>query len=100
MVIISYFESSLSRAQVHFFTIIIIIIIIIIIRSIILHWLISRVFANGPGDWDSFPGWVILKTQKMVLDATLLNTQHYKVKIKSKVGKSREWSSALPYTSV
>ncbi len=32
------------------------------------------------------PGRVIPKTQKMLLDAALLNTQHYKVKIKSKVG--------------
>ena len=31
----------------------------------------------------------------MVLDASLLNTQHYKVRIKSKVEWSREWSSAL-----
>ena len=37
-----------------------------------------RVFANGPGDQGSIPGRVIPKTQKMVLDATLLNTQHYK----------------------
>ena len=37
-----------------------------------------RVFVNGPGDQGSIPGWVIPKTQKMVLDATLLNTQHYK----------------------
>ena len=35
--------------------------------------LMSRVFANGPRDWDSIPGWVIPKTQKMVLDAALLN---------------------------
>ena len=32
----------------------------------------SRVFANGPGDRSSIPGRVILKTQKMVLDASLL----------------------------
>ena len=38
-----------------------------------------KVFANGPGDLGSIPGWVIPKTQKMVLDASLLNTQHYKV---------------------
>ena len=38
-----------------------------------------RVFANGPGDWGSISGQVIPKTQKMVLDASLLNTQHYKV---------------------
>ena len=30
----------------------------------------------------------------MVLDAALLNTQHYTVKIKSKLEQSREWSSA------
>ena len=36
----------------------------------------------------------------MVLDATLLNTQHYKVRIKGKVEQSREWSSALSYTLV
>ena len=44
-----------------------------------------RVFANGPGDLDSIPGQIILKTQKMVLDTTLLNTQHYEVWIKGKV---------------
>ena len=58
--------------------------------------LMSRVFANGPGNWSSIPGRVIPKTQKMVLDATLLNTQHYKVRIKGKVDQSREWSSNLP----
>ena len=36
----------------------------------------------------------------MVLDAALLNTQHYKIRIKAKVEQSREYSSALPYTSV
>ena len=60
----------------------------------------SRVFANGPEDRDSIPGRVIPKTQKMVFDAALLNTQHYKVRIKGKVEKSRDWSSTLPYTSV
>ena len=58
----------------------------------------SRVFVYGPGDWGSMPGWVIPKTQKMVLDAALLNTQHYKVHIKGKVEQSREKSGALPYT--
>ena len=33
---------------------------------------------------DSIPGQVIAKTKKMVLNASLLNTQHYKVQIKSK----------------
>ena len=32
----------------------------------------------------------------MVLDATLLSTQHYKVRIKGKVEHSRERGSALP----
>ena len=63
------------------------------------HWaigLMSRVFANDPGDRGSIPGRVIPKTQKMVFDAALLNTQHYNVRIKSK----GEQSSALLYTSV
>ena len=54
-----------------------------------------RVFANGQGDLGSIP-----KTQKMVLDASLLSTQHYKVRIKGKVDQSLERSSALPYTLV
>ena len=62
--------------------------------------LTSRVFAKGPGDPGSIPGRIVPKTQKMVFDAALLNTQHYKVRIKGKVEQSREWSSALPYTSV
>ena len=37
--------------------------------------LIIRVFANGPVDLGSIPSRVIPKTQKMVLNATLLNTQ-------------------------
>ena len=60
----------------------------------------SRVFANGLGDWSSNPGRVIPKTQKMVLDAALLSTQHYMVRIKGKVEQSRERSSTIPYTSV
>ena len=59
-----------------------------------------RVFANGLGDQGSVPGQVIPKTQKMVLDASLLNTQHYKVRIKGKVEQSRERSCTLPYTLV
>ena len=62
--------------------------------------LVSRVFANGPGDPSSIPGRVTPKTLKMVLDTSLLNTQQYKVRIKGKVELSRERSSALPYTSV
>ena len=55
-----------------------------------------RGFANGPGDLGSIPGRVIPKTQKMVLDASLLNTQHYKVRIKGKVEQSREGVAPSP----
>ena len=60
----------------------------------------GRVFTNDPGDQSSISGRVIPKTQKMVLDSTLLNTEHYMVRIKGKVEQSREWSGTLPYTSV
>ena len=42
------------------------------------------------GDHGSIPCHVIPKTLKMVLDASLLNTQQYKVCIKGKVEQSRE----------
>ena len=60
----------------------------------------SRVFANGQGDRSSIPGRVIPKTQKMVLDASLLNTQLIRYGYKGKMKQSKEWSSTLPYTSV
>ena len=60
----------------------------------------SRVSVHSTGDRCSIPGRVIPKTQKMVIDAALFNTQHYKVRIKGKVEQSWEWSSALSYTSV
>ena len=40
------------------------------------------------------------KDSKMVLDAALLSTQHYKVRIKSKVEQSREWSSTLSVVAI
>ena len=46
--------------------------------------LANTLFPNGPEDRGSIPSRVIPKAQKMVLDATLLNTQHYKVRIKVK----------------
>ena len=49
-------------------------------------------------DLGSIPGQVIQKTQKMAFDASLVNTQHYKVPIKGKVEQFREKSSALPNT--
>ena len=50
----------------------------------------SRVFANGPGDQGSIPAQDLPKTQKMLLDAPLFNTQHYKVRIKGKVEQSKK----------
>ncbi len=44
--------------------------------------LVGRVFANGSGDQGSIPGPVISKTLNMGLDTSLLNTQHYTVRIK------------------
>ena len=56
-----------------------------------------RVFANGreTGVQSLVESYQRLK---MVLEATLLNTQNYKVRIKGKVEQSRERCSALPYT--
>ena len=54
----------------------------------------------GPVDMGSIPGRVIRKTLKMVLDASLLNTQQHKIRIKDKVEKSKERSNTIPYTSV
>ena len=59
-----------------------------------------RVFADGPRDRGSVPDRVIPKTQKMILDASLLNTQHYKVRIKSIVEQSREGVAPSPTLGV
>ena len=54
--------------------------------------------------WSGRPGFNTrsshTKDSKMVLDAALLSTRHYKVRIKDKLEESKEWSSDLPYTSV
>ena len=60
----------------------------------------GKVFTNGPGDLGSIPCRVILKTLKMVLDTSLLNTQQYKLRIKSKVEQHWERSCALPYIAI
>ena len=59
-------------------------------------YLMGRVFANGPGDLGSIPSRVIPKTQKVVLDTILLNTQQYKVRIKGKAEQSREGIAPSP----
>ena len=53
---------------------------------------------NGPGDRVSIPSRVIPKTPKMVLDAALLNTQYYKVRIKVKWSNSGNGVAPSPYT--
>ena len=55
---------------------------------------LGRVFVNGPEDQGSIPGQVTPKTQKMVLNAPLINTQHYKVQIKGKW--SNPWKGVVP----
>ena len=57
-------------------------------------------FANGLGDLGSIPGRIIVKTLKMVLDTSLLNTRQYKVCIKVKVEQSRERSNPPLYLGV
>ena len=54
---------------------------------IYIYWpfcIMVRVFANGLGDWGSIPDWVIPKTQKMVLDSSLLNRLNI-IRYRSKV---------------
>ncbi len=57
-------------------------------------WYGSRVSRAVQGNQGSIPGRIILKTQKMVLDASLLNTQHYKVHIMGK--RSKPGKGAIP----
>ena len=56
----------------------------------------STELANGPGDRGSIPG----RDSKMALDSALLSTYPNKVRIKGKIEQSREWSIALPSTSM
>ena len=51
------------------------------------------------GNLGSIPCQVIPKTQKMVLDTSLLNTQHYKVWIKVKLSNPSKWLK-LPYLGI
>ena len=62
--------------------------------------LMSRMFTSGPGDQVSILGWVIRKTQKVVLDSTLISTQYYKVKIKGEMKQSWERSSSSLHLGV
>ena len=55
-----------------------------------------RMFPNGPGEQGSIPSRVIPKTQKMVLDASLFNIQHYKLRIKGKWCNSGKGVASSP----
>ena len=59
---------------------------------------IVRVFTNIQGESGSILGRVLPKTQKMILDASLLNTHHYKVWIKGKWTNPRK--GIVPYPTV
>ena len=70
-----------------------------ITTPVVYNWAIGQM--SSVRQWPGRPGfnpWSSI--QKIVLDAALLNTQHYRVRIKGKGEQSREWSNALPYTSV
>ena len=58
-----------------------------------------RVFTNVLGDRTSIPDRVMPKTQKILLNTSLLNPQLFKVRVKGKVDQSRERSSTFLYTS-
>ena len=64
--------------------------------------LMVRVFATGPADQSSIPGRVIPKLLKILLNASLCNTQHYKARIKGKwsnPGKGVAPSSSPRYST-
>ena len=46
--------------------------------------LMSKVSANGLRDQGSIPGWFILKLKNIEIDASLLCTQYYNVRINDK----------------
>ena len=50
----------------------------------------GKMFAIGPEGQASLPGWVIPKTQKMVLDTSMLNTEHYRYVSRVKWSNSGE----------
>ena len=68
---------------------------------IVMNFLIGQehfFFARETGVWSQVESYQRLK--KMVLDSSLLNTKHYKVRIKGKLEQYREMSCTLHYTSV
>ena len=74
-----------------------------IMTSTLLSYLIPNKYISKPSLGDRGQSQVesYQKLKKIVLDAALLNTQHYKkVQIKGKVEQTMEKSSTFPYTLV
>ena len=65
-------------------------------RAVLAHCPCGRELSNGPRNQGSISGQAIPKTQKMVLDNSLFNTQHYKVRFKGKVEQSGGRSKRSP----
>ena len=57
-------------------------------------------FFNGLGDRRSLPLRIIPQEEKIIIDTSLLNSQHYKVRIKRKMKQFKERSYSLPNVSV
>ena len=57
-------------------------------------------FANGVRDKGSISGWVIPKIKQIVLDASLINTQRYKVRINRYMEQSRKRGSGILFSFV
>ena len=72
-----YWRSSIPSVVSHFFFIIISMELFSIPNPILISFIVGRVFTYGLGDPCSIPCRVIPKIQKMVLDASLLNTLYY-----------------------
>ena len=57
-------------------------------------------FANDLEDWGHSQVESYQRLKNMVLDTSLINTQHYKVGIRGRVEQSKDRSNTLSYTSV
>ena len=55
-----------------------------VLENALLIGIVLTVFTNGPGGQDSISDLIKPKIQKIVLDASLLINQHYKVQIKAR----------------
>ena len=62
--------------------------------------IVGRVFPTGLRDRGSLLGWIILTTQKVVLYAALLNTEHYKAWIKGNWSNPRKKNTTLLHFGV